>query len=111
VTPPETLPDDIAALQAALLAERVRAARVEAELAVAKAKASDDQAVIAGIGQRGQPVIEVVGPRLPYPVAVDKAVEGAQRGVAGAAQFIASASNYWPDRTAVQSSRGLITVP
>ena len=53
-TPPETLPDDIAALQAALLAERAkrpeeaaRAARVEAELAVAKAKASDDQAVIA----------------------------------------------------------------
>ncbi len=42
-------PDDIAALQAALAAERAnrieeaaRAARVEAELAVAKAKASDD---------------------------------------------------------------------
>jgi len=47
VTPPETLPDDIAALQAALLAERVRAARVEGELAVAKAQVSDDQAVIA----------------------------------------------------------------
>jgi transposase len=47
VTPPETLPDDIAALQSALLAERARAARVEAELAVAKARASDDQAVIA----------------------------------------------------------------
>jgi transposase len=54
VTTPETLPDDIAALQAALLAERekrleeaARAARIEAELAVAKAKASDDAAVIA----------------------------------------------------------------
>jgi transposase len=53
-TTPEDLPDDIAALQAALVAERAkrieeaaRAARIEAELAVAKAKASDDQAVIA----------------------------------------------------------------
>jgi len=53
-TTPEDLPDDIAALQAALVAERAkriaeaaRAARVEAELAVAKAKASDDQTVIA----------------------------------------------------------------
>src|ERR1700745_904759 len=34
-------------LQAALIAERARAARVEAELAVAKARASDDQALIA----------------------------------------------------------------
>jgi hypothetical protein len=48
------LPDDIDALRAALIAERAkrideaaRAARVEAELAVAKAKASDDAAVIA----------------------------------------------------------------
>ena len=41
------LPDDIAALQAALIAERARAAQVEAELAVARAKASDDQALIA----------------------------------------------------------------
>ena len=41
------LPDDIAALRAALIAERTRAARVEAELGVAKAKASDDQALIA----------------------------------------------------------------
>ena len=41
------LPDDIAALQAALIAERDIAARVEAELAVARAKASDDQALIA----------------------------------------------------------------
>ena len=54
VTTPEDLPDDIAALQAALRAERAkrvegeaRTARVEAELAVAKAKASDDQALIA----------------------------------------------------------------
>jgi len=53
-TTPEDLPDDIAALQAALVVgrakrieEAARAARVEAELAVAKAKASDDQAVIA----------------------------------------------------------------
>src|SRR5437763_1515048 len=44
---PHRLPDDIAALQAALIAERARAARVEAELAVAKARASDDQALIA----------------------------------------------------------------
>src|ERR1700745_2264718 len=40
-------PEDIDALRAALLAERMRAARVEAELAVAKAKASDDDAMIA----------------------------------------------------------------
>ncbi|MGE5150215.1 MAG: IS66 family transposase [Rhodospirillaceae bacterium] len=43
----QDLPEDIDALRAALIAERVRAARVEAELAVAKAKASDDAAVIA----------------------------------------------------------------
>jgi len=54
VTPPENLPADIAALQAGLVAERAkrieeaaRAARIEAELAVAKAKASDDEALIA----------------------------------------------------------------
>jgi transposase len=41
------LPDDIDALKVALLTERARATRVEAELAVAKAKASDDQALIA----------------------------------------------------------------
>jgi transposase len=46
-TTADDLPDDIAALQAALIAERARAARVEAELAVAKASASDDQALIA----------------------------------------------------------------
>ena len=51
---PEDLPDNIAALRTALVAERAkrieeaaRAARVEAELAVAKARASEDQAVIA----------------------------------------------------------------
>src|ERR1700732_1720853 len=43
----EDLPEDVEALRAALLAERARAARVEAELAVAKAKASDDEALIA----------------------------------------------------------------
>jgi transposase len=54
VTTPEILPDDIAALRAALLAERdkrleaaARTARLEAELAAAKAKASDDEALIA----------------------------------------------------------------
>ena len=54
VMPPENLPADIAALQAGLVAERAkrieeaaRAARIEAELAVAKAKASDDKALIA----------------------------------------------------------------
>jgi transposase len=43
----EDLPEDIAALKAVLLAERAESARVAAELAVAKAKASDDQALIA----------------------------------------------------------------
>jgi len=43
----DDLPDDIDALKGALLAERDRAARVAAELAVAQAKASDDQALIA----------------------------------------------------------------
>jgi len=47
VTTPETLPDDIAALQAALIAARERAARIEAELAIAKAKLSEDEALIA----------------------------------------------------------------
>ena len=53
-TTPEDLPDVIAALRAALvaaheklLAEQPGRRGVEAELAVAKAKASDDQAVIA----------------------------------------------------------------
>src|SRR5918995_4236144 len=47
VARPEELPEEIDALRTALLAERARAARVEAELAVARAKASDDAAVIA----------------------------------------------------------------
>jgi len=41
------LPEDIGALRAALIAERARAARVAAELAVAWARASEDAAVIA----------------------------------------------------------------
>ena len=50
----DDLPEDIEALKAALIAERAkrineaaRATRVEAELAVAKARASSDAAVIA----------------------------------------------------------------
>jgi transposase len=43
----EDLPENVEALRAALLAECARAARVEAELAVARAKASDDTALIA----------------------------------------------------------------
>jgi transposase len=43
----EDLPEDVAALKAALLAERGKATQIEAELAVAKAKASDDAARIA----------------------------------------------------------------
>ena len=44
---PLTVPDDIEALKAALIVEAARAAHVEAELTVAWAKASDDQALIA----------------------------------------------------------------
>ena len=40
-------PEHIDALRAALIAERARTAQVEAELAIAKAKASDDAALIA----------------------------------------------------------------
>src|ERR1700726_4295307 len=47
VTTREDLPENVDGLKAALLTERARAARVEAELAIVKAKASDDQAVIA----------------------------------------------------------------
>ena len=43
----EALPDDIAALKAALLSATARALQVEAELAIAKARATDDQAMIA----------------------------------------------------------------
>ncbi len=44
---PESLPDDVAALKAALIAERARGLEVAAELAVARAKASEDMALIA----------------------------------------------------------------
>src|SRR4029079_5548860 len=43
----EDLPEEVDALREALLAERARAARVEAELAVARAKASEDAALLA----------------------------------------------------------------
>src|SRR5580692_4113106 len=43
----DALPDDIEALKAALVVEAARAVHVEAELAVARAKAADDQALIA----------------------------------------------------------------
>src|SRR4029078_7473823 len=42
-----SIPGDIEALKAALLAETARAAQAKAELAVAHAKTSDDQALIA----------------------------------------------------------------
>ncbi|WP_331372418.1 IS66 family transposase [Sinorhizobium chiapasense] len=44
---PDLLPDDVAALRAELIAVRAKGAQIEAELAVAKAKASEDLAVIA----------------------------------------------------------------
>ncbi|MBC7430788.1 MAG: IS66 family transposase, partial [Rubritepida sp.] len=47
VSIPDTLPNDIDALKAALLSATARALQVEAELANAKARASDDQATIA----------------------------------------------------------------
>src|SRR6188472_2910279 len=47
VARPEDLPEDIDVLRTALIAERTRTARVEAELAVARAKASEDEALIA----------------------------------------------------------------
>jgi transposase len=43
----DALPDDIAALKAALIVERANAVEVAAELAVARAKASEDLALIA----------------------------------------------------------------
>jgi transposase len=58
------LPDDIAALKAALIAEAARAASAEAQLAVAKAKASDDQALIAHQQLRIEKLTrELYGPR------------------------------------------------
>jgi transposase len=43
----DALPDDIDALKAALLSAMARAMQIEADLAIAKARASDDQAMIA----------------------------------------------------------------
>ena len=43
----ESLPDDVAALKAALVAERARGLEAAAELAAARAKASEDMALIA----------------------------------------------------------------
>jgi transposase len=43
----DTLPDDISALKAALIIERAKALEVAAELAIARAKASQDMALIA----------------------------------------------------------------
>ncbi len=43
----EALPDDVAALKAALAAERETSLRTTAELAVAQAKAAEDKALIA----------------------------------------------------------------
>src|SRR5215471_15808779 len=43
----DSLPDNIEVLKAALITERAEAERVAAELAVARAKASEDQALIA----------------------------------------------------------------
>jgi len=54
----EDLPEDIEALRAALLAERARAARVEAELAVARARASDDTALIAQLPFPSPPALD-----------------------------------------------------
>lgn len=44
---PDLLPDDVAALRAELNAARAKGAQIGAELAVAKAKASEDLGVIA----------------------------------------------------------------
>src|SRR5277367_819877 len=59
-----SLPDDIEALKAALIAETARAAHAEAELAVARAKASDDRALIAHQQlQIGKLTRQLYGPR------------------------------------------------
>ncbi len=44
---PQALPDDVASLKAALVAERAGRLEADAELAVARAKASEDTALIA----------------------------------------------------------------
>src|SRR5712691_8854124 len=67
----EAFPDDIEALKAALvtarsvgIVEAARAAHAEAELAVARAKASDDQALIAHQQLRIEKVTrQLYGPR------------------------------------------------
>src|SRR5947207_9576350 len=46
-TAPDAPPDDIAALKEALVVERANALEIAAELAVARAKASEDSALIA----------------------------------------------------------------
>ncbi len=43
----DALPDDIDALKAALIIERAKALEAAAELAIARAKASEDMALIA----------------------------------------------------------------
>jgi transposase len=59
-----SLPNDIEALKAALIAEAARAAHAEAELAVARAKASDDQALIAHQQLRIEKLTrQIYGPR------------------------------------------------
>src|SRR3970040_609094 len=59
-----SLPDDIEALKAALVAEAARAEHAEAALSVAKAKASDDQALIAHQQLRIEKLTrELYGPR------------------------------------------------
>ena len=46
-TPRDAIPEDISALKEALASERAKALDVAAELAVARAKASEDLALIA----------------------------------------------------------------
>ena len=43
----DAVPDDVAALREALAAERARGLEIAAELAVARAKASENEALIA----------------------------------------------------------------
>jgi transposase len=58
------LPNDIDALKVALSAEAARAVQAEAELAVARAKASNDQALIAHQQLRiGKLTRQLYGPR------------------------------------------------
>jgi transposase len=60
----EAFPDDVAALKAALIAERARRLEVAAELAVAQAKASEDMALSAAQKLRiAKPERQVFGQR------------------------------------------------